>query len=492
MTKRTKNLVVIGIFVLSMAIVLLILVLTQPKPDVDNGDSATGDIISVLSYDRDDVANLTIKNEYGEYTIRNGVSGFVIDEYNGFRQNSTTMGAAGRCAATINAQALVEENSQELEKYGLSADSPEAQCDVVLKNGTKYTLFFGIDSPDGKTRYFRLADSNDVYTVLLNSSGYFFYAEDDFLSLTVTDEISNNNTAPTLDHMTITRKDLDYVLEFIDDSKQYGSNEVTMASAQFMISPVYAYLDINHSNAIMYGLWGLSATDIVKVHPTEEDMKKYGLDDPFCEVNLDAELINYNIKIGNVASYQLDESGKPTTIPAQFYCYYNGIDIIYTFASDEVPWATFAPIDILSTMMTGNYIYAVDYITVTYYDDPIEYYIDVGGDLENNKLDYITVDGQEYDGDDFKELYKFILACRIDDLYMEEPPADALIATLKIMRYDGRSDTLEFFDIGSNRVGIKLNGHPSFSQPRGYLKVLRQNIEAFKNGASGSELQTIW
>lgn len=493
MTKRARNLIGIGIFLISMALVLLILVLTQPKNETEDGpiDSST---VSVLSYGRDDVATLTIKNENGEYTIRNGVTGFVIDEYAGFRQNSTTMGAAAKCAANITAQALVEENSQELDKYGLSSDAPKAQCDVVLKDGTSYSVYFGINSPDGKTRYVRLADSDDVYTVLLNSSGYFYYREEDFISLTVTDEISNNNVAPTLDHMTVTRKDLDYVIEFVDDSKNYDADAVTMASSQVMISPVYAYLDINNSNAIMYGLWGLSATGVVKVHPTEEDFKEYGLDDPFCEVNLDAELQNYNMKIGNVAFYELDENGDPTSIPAQFYCYYNGIDIIYTFASSEVPWATFKPIDILTSLMTGNYIYAVDYIDVNYYgNSPVHYYFDLDGSVEDAVLHRITIDGEDFDTEQFKKLYQFMLACPIDDLYFETtPPDEALVATIYFKCDDGHEDLLEFYDIGSNRVAIKLNGYPSFSQPIGYLNVLRQNIEAFKNGATGDELQTVW
>ena len=479
MSKRIRNLIVIGIFILSMAIVLLVLVLTQPKEEVE--ETTEDQTIQLLNYNRDDALTATIKNEAGEYTIRNGVSGFVIDKFNGFRQNSTTMGAAVRCATELTAQALVEENAQDLEKYGLAEGSPKAACDIELKDGTKYSVYFGIDAPDGKTRYVRLADSRDVYTVLINSSGYFYNADKDFISLVVTDELTNNNTAPTLDRMVIKRKDLDYDIEFIDDSKNYSIDDISMASAQVMISPVYAYLDITNSNAIMYGLWGLTAYDVEKVHPTEEDFEKYGLSDPFCEVNLEAELQTYNIKIGNVAAYQLDENGEPTSIPATFYCYYQGIDIIYVFESGEVPWATFMPIDILSSMMTANYIYTLDYIDVNYLTgDKETFHFDLSPNMEEKYLTG-TVNGEEFEEEDFKKLYQFMLKCPIDDLCFEDPSEDAKIAEMIFHRSDGNDDSLGFYDLGNNRVAVKLNGQTSFSQPIGYINVLKQNIELFMN-----------
>ena len=491
MSKRAKNLVVIGIFILSMALVLLILILTQPKENAGE-DISSSSTVSVLSYDRDNIASMKITNDRGEYVIRNGVQGFTIDEYSEFRQNTTTMAAAGRCATNITAQALAEENAENLEKYGLADGSPKASCEVTLKDGTVYTVCFGINAPDGSTRYFRLADSHDVYTVLLNSSGYFYYAEDDFISLSVTDELTNNNTAPTIDHLLITRKDLDYDIEFVDDSKNYSIDEISMASAQVMISPVYAYLDITNSNAIIYGLWGLTAIDVVKVHPTEEDFAQYGLDDPFCTVDLEAELQKYAMRIGNVAEYQLDENGDPTTVPVAFYCYYEGIDIIYIFDTTEVPWATFMPIDILSSMMTSNYIYALDYIDINYYaPDAANYYFDLDGHIEETYLTG-TLNGNEIDPDEFKILYQFMLKCPIDDLCFEDPQEDKLIARIDFRRDDGTGDILEFYDQGNNRVAIKLNGIISFSQPRGYLTVLQQNIEAFANGATGDELQQVW
>ena len=173
----------------------------------------------------------------------------------------------------------------------------EASCTVTLKDGTSYTVLYGITAPDGNSVYVRLADSKDVYVVLSNSSRYFYNSKESFISLIVKEEITSDNTAPTIDLLKVERKDLDYDIVFEDDTKNYAIDEVSMASSQVMISPVYAYLDITNSNDIIYGLWGLTAASAVKPFPTEADFEEYGLADPFCTVTLFAELQTYTFKI---------------------------------------------------------------------------------------------------------------------------------------------------------------------------------------------------
>lgn len=494
MKSRAKNLIFIGIFVASLALVFLVLVLTQPKTDKDDGSSAgTSQTIPVMARERDDIVSMKITNSHGEYTITQNAKGFFINELEGLKQNSTTMGAAGNCITKINAQALAEENASDLAKYGLEDGKSEASCTVTLKDGTSYTVLYGINAPDGSSVYVRLSDSKDVYVVLGNSSRYFYNAKESFISVIVKEEITSESTAPTIDLLTIERKDLDYDIVFEDDTKNYAIDEVSMASSQVMISPVYAYLDITNSNDIIYGIWGLTASEAIKPFPTEADFEEYGLDDPFCTVTLSAELQTYKLRIGNVASYVYDEQGNPTNEPAYYYGYFDGIDCIYTFAASEVKWASFMPVDVLSSMMTSNYIYALDYMDIQLHNgEEASYYFDITGNVDDASLS-ATLNDKQVDVPSFKILYQFILKCPIDALCLEDPAEDAkLLAHIEFARAKGGGDTLDFYDDGSNRVVIKLNGVTSFSQPKSYLDVLTSNLKLFADGAAGDDLQMIW
>ena len=494
MKSRAKTLIFIGIFVACLALVSLVLVLTQPKTDDEDKTTAnTTQTIPIVTHERDEVASMKITNASGEYTITQNAKGFTINELEGLKQNTTTMGAAGNCITKINAQALAEENASDMAKYGLEDGNPEASCTVTLKDGSSYTVLYGINAPDGNSVYVRLSDSKDVYVVLANSSRYFYNSKESFISLIIKEEISSDNTAPTIDLLKVERKDLDYDIVFEDDTKNYAIDEVSMASSQVMISPVYAYLDITNSNDIIYGLWGLTAASAVKPFPTESDFEEYGLADPFCTVTLFAELQTYKFRIGNVASYVTDEQGNPTNEPAYYYGYLEGNDCIYTFSAGEVKWASFMPVDILSSMMTSHYIYALDYMDIQLHNgEELNYYFDITGDVDEGELS-ATLNDKEVDVASFKILYQFILKCPIDALCLEDPAEDAkLLAHIEFARAKGGGDTLDFYDDGSNRVVIKLNGVTSFSQPKSYLDVLTSNLKLFADGATGDDLQMIW
>lgn len=494
MNNRAKNLIFIGIFIVCLGLVFLVLVLTQPKQEDDSSKTNTNtELIEIISGNKDDIASMTIKNSYGEFTVTQNAKGFYVDELKDLRQNNTTLAAAGNCVSTIKAQALVEENASDMDKYGLSDANPTASAEVRRKDGSSYKVYFGIDAPDGRSVYVRMSDSKDVYTVLATSARYFYNSKESFISVIIMNQISSENVAPTIDLLTIKRKDLDYDIVFEDDTKNYAIDDVSMASSQVMISPVYAYLDIVNSNSIIYGLWGLTAVEAIKPFPTEEDMAEYGLTDPFCSVVLNAELQTYKLSIGNVAEYAYDENGNSTSEPAYFYGYFDGIDVIFKFQASDVPWATFMPIDILSSLMTSNYIYALDYIDVELHNgEDVNYYFDVTAEEDKSVLE-CNLDGQPTDIEAFKILYQYFLKCPIDALCLEDPAEDAkLLAKVHFERAVGGGDTLEFYDGGANRVIIKLNGTTSFSQPKSYLDVLGANIKLFKEGASGDDLQMIW
>ncbi len=496
MTSKKRSLIIVAVFVLSLLVVLGILLLTQVDVTVSSSGDETEDTTTyVYSGSRDDIATMVISNEYGEYTVIQDDGTFSIEELEGLKQNSTTLAAAGNCISSITAQSLVEENAENLEKYGLSEDDPTAKVTVTLTDGTVYTVYYGIDSADStsSTVYVRLGDSNDVYTVLANSSRYFYYAKEDFISLIILSELTSSSTSPTIDYMIVTRKDLDYDVTFEDDTKNYATDEVSMASSQVMTSPVYAYLDITNSNDVIYGLWGLTAAEAICPFPTEEDMDYYGLSDPYCTVYIEAELQTYSLIIGNVASYVTDDSGNDTSEPAYYYGYYEGIDCVYTFAVDDLPWVTFMPVDILSSLMTSNYIYRIDYINIEFYEDgeTTDYYFDVTADEDEDYL-VATYNNEFVDIDTFKVLYQFILKCPIDDLCLEDPDEDAeLVCKMEIITQTG-GDVLEFYDDGNNRVTIKMNGVTSFSQPISYIQTLQTNLETFINGGTSDDLLMAW
>ena len=70
MKSRAKTLIFIGIFVACLALVSLVLVLTQPKTDKEDNPAANNSqTIPIVTHERDEVASMKITNASGEYTI---------------------------------------------------------------------------------------------------------------------------------------------------------------------------------------------------------------------------------------------------------------------------------------------------------------------------------------------------------------------------------------------------------------------------------------
>ncbi len=494
MSKNVKTLLYIGIFVACMALVLGILVLTDREPAEDENNEVVTDVSYLVEGSREQLESILIENKINTFTVGRNAKGLVIKELEGLDQNSTLLNAVGNCIASITTAQLVEENAADLAKYGLAEDDYEAKVTVTKYGNTQYVVYFGDTTPDGDTVYVRLADSKAVYTTKATSSSYFYYDMHEFLNLIMMEELSQANTAPTIDFLTVTRKDLGYDIKFEDDTKNYSADEISMASSQVMIEPVYAYLDITNSNDVVYGLWGLKAEAAEKAFPTEEDMAEYGLDDPFCTVKLEAELQVYELIIGDPAGYYYDEEGNVSDEVSHRYGYFKGRDCVYVFTTEELIWSTFMPIDITSSLMTSNYIYALDYVDIRLDNqEKVDYYFDLNCDIDNatmegtlNKLDPVRPE-------DFKILYQFMLKCPIDQMCLEDPAEDAkLLCYIDYRRADGGGDILEFYDNGNNRVTIKLNGVTSFSQPKNYLNVLEQNLKIYAEGGSAADLHEVW
>ena len=92
MKAKAKSLMFMGVFILCMALVALILVLTQPKNEEDDSSAQTqSTTIELLSYERDNISSMTVSNQYGEYTITQNAKGFSVNELGSLKQNSTVM-----------------------------------------------------------------------------------------------------------------------------------------------------------------------------------------------------------------------------------------------------------------------------------------------------------------------------------------------------------------------------------------------------------------
>lgn len=506
MNSKIKGIIVGVVVMVCLGATLLVLKLSDPanKPDSssdsDNTSSVAEELLEdentypLMELDKNSVSKVVFENENGEMIIErtekaqgsDGTGKWELISLDGVRQNDTLVNACVNICATLKGRQLVEENASDLAKYGLS--EPKAKVTISADNMTDKVFNIGIEIAAGGYYYICEEGKNTVYTVLAANAGYFFEDALYFAGLTLVDT-PEEAAWPTIDRLTIKREDIDYDMVFVTVPED--EIPVGMSSNQAMIKPVYQFLNITSSASVTHGIWGLSATEAVVLHPTDEDMKKYGLNEPFGKVILDCDTEDYTLSIGSPV-YALDDKGEETTTVSGYYCYLNAADTdcIYIISAEECVWATVVPGDIIIGMMTNNLFVDLDMITLQTPDKTVS--IDVYAQEDSNPDDSIDdhvyevkIDGRVVETELFQEWYVYWLECPTNETYFTPLTGEEkLYLTVTIKLENGKEQVVKFYTSTNRRLIAELDGNVGYIIPTSYADTLMENIQRVVDGNS--------
>ena len=447
--------------------------------------SQENESISILSSQESDIKAIKVTNTSGGFNFtKSSTKGtWNIDELSKVNQDSSMIDSFVKNVTDLEAKKLAEDNVTDFAKYGL--DKPDATVTVNLSDGKKTVFEIGTQTPDKNCRYVKIEGEKKVYMVFETKLNYFTEPVTEYVSKVLIEK-PDDDAYPDYGKETISRKDLDYKMVFENDPVYDGG----LVSAQVMTEPVFSYLNVSVSSSVTHGMWGLTASYCEKILPDEEDFTKYGLDKPNCTVNLKGKDYDYTLKIGNEVRGNDDSSGNNAT--QGYYCYLTGttgVDCIYVIATDNLPWATIKPSDVIAGLMTTNYLVDIKQLKIEGNGKVYDYRVESNGTSEESETDSgekvdvqkVTENGKELDVDNFKSLYQYVISCPTTEIYFKEP-AEEKSYTITIVKKDGKSDVLEYYKDSSRRYIVKINGKTSFRIPSTWIDTLMKNTENLRQG----------
>lgn len=484
MNGKLQGIIICVVVIVCLGGMLLFLNLTGDN-DTDNSSVEESSTVnsedeSVLLIDSssDKISSVRISNEYGEFTIEKPASGkteWNIAELKGLNQSLTSEKSLIEDVAQFEAKKLVEENAEDLSKYGL--ESPLAEFTVTFADDSQKTFCIGNQAPETKYRYLTEKGTNAVYTMLGTRLSEFLEGKEQFIETLLIDSPEEVNFGT----LTIKRPDIDYDMVFVQDDDE----ATDMMSAQIMTSPIYSYLNGTTSQDTTHGLWGLTADSAVCLFPDDSDLKEYGIDNPKATVIYKSDTESYKLYIGN-PEYSKNSEGEDNSTVAYYYCYLEGVsgaDCIWKISSESLPWATVMPQDIITTVMTYNNIVDIESFNVIQGDTTVKYTVEVDGeDEDSEQVVAAAIDGKETDVESFKTFYQYFLSCPTTEIWFEEPTGESFM-TVEIDVGDN-VDTLEFYkdSTSERKVIVKRNGRTSFRIPIGWTERFVKNMEALESG----------
>jgi len=260
---------------------------------------------------------------------------------------------------------------------------------------------------------------------------------------------------------------------FVFDPYYEENTNSGSAAVHIMEEPIHALLNAEKSGTTTHGLFGLTASKVLTPFPSEADLTKAGLDDPFVRVT--TVMSDGKEMVFRLGDSYTDEDGNK-----MYYGYFDGVDCIYGFSPDDTVYDNVLPEDVTSKVVVDTYVWEIG--TLNYETDSVKLDFDVIGESADDAV--IKLNGERYENvERYRLLYTYLLKTAAEDLVLEEPDdVGEELASVYLDRQDhARSYDIKFYDAGGLKAYIEIDGQIRFRCRKSYVTTLIENMEIFGN-----------
>ena len=463
-----------------LGIVMAALLITAPKEEVTNTNS-TVEKITLISKSDVSVTSLSIKNSLSDYTINfteeENDDGSITTRYEvpGFEDVTFTTSNFDAAANVMRSLSVDKElgEVENLEEFGLTSETGSTVT-ATYSDGSKETIVVGKAASESSGKY--ILYNGKVYIALLN----IIFSADmatqvSIPSWDISAYIESDGTESyTFDYVNLSGKNFkrDIKLTYNKDTFAYD-----------MISPISCSGGYSFSNGLADCLINFTAGSVVKVHPTEAEIKEYGLDDCYAEIDFSLNGVAHKITLGN----KIDNTKR--------YAFIDGnTSVVYgTYVAHTNTWAESKELDYRDTYASIVYIYDVDKFTVEGNGKTVE--VDMKRTINTDRTtdttksyDYTCIaNGKEMPYEDTTKFYSTIIGIPL--LNMTDDDGDG--KTLLKIKYEFYEDenkedlVIEYQKCRSNsdRVAVYLNGEYNVSVRMNAVQEVLTAIDEYYNNA---------
>ena len=496
---KTVIIIIVAVVVVAALVLLLILTRNHTAKGSDENDTykpaevsldvdANGEHIAQIAVDEDgnikengtgnllnyvpaDISRIDVENTKGSFSVTSHTPEGEATIYTlvGFEDCDLEEGIADEIATdsaaiTFNQIVAVDGNPAD---FGL--DEPRAKVKVTYNDKTTAAIRVGNEAPSGAGTYIGFGSSDAVYLVANESVDSFMYNVNDFISREIT-AASDSSDYSTFNTMTVSGSRYDEPITLVPNKDE------AIDSVYIVTEPRRMYANAVESYDIAGAVRGLYADEVVCVNPSGDQMKSYGLDEPYAKV----VAVYPDVEITLMAS-SADDNGNA-------YVYNPDKDIIYSTQFANLSWAktsveALEPQYILSVKIesvknieftAGDESYSIDCSTTTELQDDEE------GNTQDVQVTKATCDGKNLKQDDFKVFFQNLTG--IENAGDIGSGGDEILRFTYTYNTDRDPDTITVYSTGSAKYAVALNGEITGSASKSYIDSLIENPAALLKG----------
>lgn len=433
--KRTRNLILTSALAVLLAVILLVITLLPDHHSAGSSGASSTPVVdtTVTLLDKTVknevvISRVDVKNANGSYSLVynttenklqiNGYEDITLDEElaETLIAYTTLISAADKVNVPGN-----------LKDYGL--DAPQATATVTYTDGTTATLTVGNPTPSEDGFYTQIGGDSNVYIFESDCVYLFMVRAADFadtvLLTTPTVKSSDANGTAVLKEISYSGKNHTTPLKI---RRSYYTDSEEMSLFTYIITQPYTRGTTDNVMGLLSNFKSLTATQALYLHPTAEQKKKLGFDDP---------MVVMKITMAVETAEETDSSSAGSTVSntteAEKKIYYNSYTTTLTVGSmdsssnyivmmEGIDAIYLVENSALSTIADRTYQNSVNQllflknisdlgrISITTNGQRHDFNLTHYPEKEDNdEAMVVTENGKTYPTEDFRELYQMLM-----------------------------------------------------------------------------------
>lgn len=450
---------------------------TVAENDADGGSGETAagvETVTLSDLAPDEVEKIEIRNAEAAYEIvSSSASKFALAGYEKYRQDQEALQTTVRLLSSVTATRIYERDFEK-DKFGLT--EPGAVVTITGKEEA-VTFYLGSWNESMSVWYAMKEGDEGLYSLGKGIGDKMMASPFALLDRTLLPALDFTSEEMTehLDRIAVERPDLEEPLEIVASAEPADA----YTSAYELVSPVSVKTSLKVMREQIASLFGLSAREIVGIYDPQK-ASLYGLDEPSMEMTVRYDGEELTLTVGKIVTGN-GEEGKESGGGRYLIC--SDSDLLYIMEESSLPFFRDTVDDLFFGMALLPKI-----------DEVKEVYLKLRGEeylfaLTHEETLQVVLDGQELDAGLFREFYAFLLEVDIEEINRDSHTGEPVMV-VEYRYLDGGADRLEAYELeNARRMGVAVNGNPSFEGRAAYLDKLRTELSHL---LAGERIDTNW
>lgn len=482
---------IIATILLIAGIVLLIIFDPFSKPDTNTPDDPVVEDTTITLMDKSKkntvvVQKVDIENQSGKYSILyNDDEGiFYIDGYDDILLSTDMSNLLQEYTSKLIAIDKVDSNNN-LKDFGL--DKPTSTVTITFTDKSVTTIQVGNVTPDESGYYVTTDAADGVYIFESDAALPFTYSKTAFVDITLI-------SAPTVKKddangkallKTVSYSGKNHPVPFVlRRSYQSDSEEMTLFS--YIITEPYKRGTSDIVGNQLGTISGLYAEQALVIHPTAKEKTALGFDDPLTVMDITMAVETSDSKDEEKIRYY-NETSTRVTIGSMdnenYIVMVEGIDVIYLVGKSSLSiLAERTYENSVNPLLFAKNITDVGRISITLEDKNYDFTLKHFDTENNNTSLKVTMDGETYPTEDFRELYSILMTLERYGNSDQKPDGDTVMS-IQMYHNDGSLYMgAEYYSLDGSLCYVKTTEGEVFTTRWHHITHFMEQVQNYING----------